>query len=156
MMSSRDNFFKKFPAGSFVPFSSLISEDVALKTRKVSLLQNMFGLSKGSYLLVENYCVDEDCDCRKVMINVVDMDKNIILGTIGFGWELPKYYIEWMYGDEKAGKALAGAYIELGGIQNGLENECLELVKNSLHDSNYIELIKGRYKIFKNLIRNLS
>ena len=94
MMSSKNDFYKKFPIGSFVSFSSLISEDVALKTRKVSLLQNTFGLPKGAYFLIESYCVDEDCDCRKVMINVVAEDKNIILGTIGFGWESPKYYID--------------------------------------------------------------
>jgi hypothetical protein len=90
------------------------------------------------------------------MINVISVDKDIILGTIGFGWESPEYYIKWMYGDEQMGKALAGAYIECGGIQTGLTNECLELVKNSLRDVNYVNLIKERYKIFKDIIRNLS
>ena len=156
MTNSKDVFYKEFPIGSFVSFSRLISEDIALKTRRVSLLQDMFGLSKGAYFLVESYCVDGSCDCRKVMINVIAGDKNIILGTIGFGWEGPEYYIKWMYDDEKAGRALVGAYIEPGGIQNGLENECLELVKYSLCDLNYIKLIKERYKIFKDIIHNLS
>jgi hypothetical protein len=138
------------PVGAFVPLFKLFPEEAELKTRKIALVQDTFGLSKGLYILVENYCADLKCDCRKVMINVVKIgDKQIVLGTIGFGWEDAKYYTEWMGGDESVGRQMVGAYIEPGGIQTGLEDECLKLVENSLRDTYYVDLIKKRYEIFK-------
>lgn len=144
------------PLGAFVPFFRLFpEEDAEMKTRKIMLLQDTFGLSKGGYFLVENYCADKECDCRKVMINVVTMDsKSTILGTVGFGWEEPEYYKKWL-GDDQLGEEMAGTYIEAGGIQTGMEKECLDIVKNSLRDSKFVDLIKERYSIFKNKIKNM-
>ena len=55
--------------------------------------------------------------------------------------------------DDALAKEMIGAYIEMGGIQTGLQNQCLELVNNSLRDKNYIERIKGRYVKFKDAIK---
>lgn len=143
------------PLGAFLSFFRLFPEDAEMKTRKIMLLQDTFGLPKGKYFLVENYCVDKECDCRKVMMNVVTMDGELtILGTIGFGWEESEYYKKWL-GDDLLGEEMAGAYIEAGGIQTCMEKECLDLVKNSLRDSKYVDLIKERYVIFKNKIKNM-
>ena len=35
---------KRFPIGAFVPFFELFPEEAELKTRKIMLLENMFGL----------------------------------------------------------------------------------------------------------------
>jgi hypothetical protein len=138
-----------FQIGEFAPFFELFPESAEIKMRKISLLNDAFGLSKGTYVLVENYCIDKKCDCRKVMINVVQIDnKSKILGTIGFGWEDEKYYSEWI-GNKKNGQLMVGAYLEPGGIQTNNSKHCLDLVKNSLQDSHYVDLIKERYRTFK-------
>ncbi len=139
------------PKGAFVSYFYLFPEDIK-EQRKIMLLQDTFGLSKGAYILIENYCTDYACDCRKVMINVAKKDTNEIIGTIGFGWESLEYYVDWARDDALA-KEMIGAYIEMGGIQTGLQNQCLELVNNSLRDKNYIERIKGRYVKFKDAIK---
>ena len=146
---------KDLPPGAFVPFFKIFPENAEIKTRKIMLVQDTFGLPKGKYFLVENYCADKACDCRKVMINVVAMDgKSTILGTVGFGWENAEYYKKWL-NDDQLGEEMAGVYVEAGGIQTGLEKECLDLVKNSLRDEKLVDLIKERYSIFKQKIRNM-
>lgn len=141
---------ENLPIGSFLPLFELFSEEARLKMRKITLLQDTYGLPKGSYTLVENYCADKECDCRKVMINVVRIeDKPTILATIGFGWEDAEYYTKWMGGDEAIGRQMAGAYLELGGIQTDFSENCMELVRNSLRDHHYIGLIRKHYRMFK-------
>jgi len=145
---------KDYPAGTFVPLWELAPELAEKETRKVCLLQDTFSLPKGIYFLMESYCSDKDCDCRKVMINVVFAETSKILGTIGFGWESEKFYTKWM-GDEELGRQMAGVYEEVGNIKNILSDyggKCLKLVKNSLNDPYYVNLIKRHYKSFKESI----
>lgn len=133
---------KDYPSGAFIPLWELSPELVETETRKVCLLQDTFGLPKGIYLLMESYCSDKNCDCRKVMINVVSAETSKILGTIGFGWESETFYTKWMRGDRELSRQMAGAYEEVG--QNMLTDrggKCLKLVKNSLRDPNK-DLIK--------------
>ena len=149
-MNKKDKTYKKnFPVGAFVPFFELFPYEAEMNTRKIFLSKDIHGLSRGAYLFVENYCVDKKCDCRKVMINVVQMgDEPVILGTVGFGWEDEAYYIKWI-GDKDNGRLMVGAYLEPGGIQTSYAQNCFKLVKNSLKDSHYIDLIKERYRAFK-------
>ncbi len=87
------------------------------------------------------------------MINVVKIeDKPKILGTVGFGWEDEKYYSEWV-GDKEIGRQIVGSYLESGGIQTDQGKYCLDLVKNSLRDSHYVDLIKERYRTFKEIVQ---
>jgi hypothetical protein len=138
-----------------VPYFSLFPEKAVMGTRKINLLQDTFGLKRGEYCLFESYCVSKNCDCRKVMINVMDLRQNKILGTVGFGWENPEFYIDWLFGDKELGEQMSGVYIEMGGIQNNMQKECLETVFNSLRDTHYVNHIKDRYIAIKDLIEKL-
>lgn len=144
--------FKNVPVGAFVPYFYAVKEGEDLKIRNIELLEDIAGLSKGEYSLIENFCTDIECDCRKVMINVIDEKRETIIGTIGFGWEDKKYYTDWIYGDKKLGKAMTGAYIEIGGVQTGKEGECLVIVKDALKDKEYVEEIKRRYTAFRKFV----
>ena len=150
--NKKTDLLRDLPYGAFLPFFYLFPEDLEMKTRKIMLLQDMFGLAKGEYFLIENYCTDTECVCEKVMINVVAMKTNAIIGTVGFGWESSEFYTKWLLGDKEQGRKMVGAYIEVGGIQTGLEKECLALVQNSLLDTKYVELIKKRNERFKNAL----
>lgn len=140
-----------FPPGAFVPLYEFLPDLAERETRKVVLLQETYGLPADLYFLMESYCAGKDCDCRKVMINVISDKTSKILGTVGFGWESEEFYIEWM-GDEELGRQATGTYLELGGTQTEHSNKCLELVNNSLRDPHYIDLLKKHYKSFKKLL----
>ncbi|PJA55177.1 hypothetical protein CO165_04950, partial [Candidatus Roizmanbacteria bacterium CG_4_9_14_3_um_filter_33_18] len=99
---------KKYPPGTFIYFLEYFPELFERETRKVTLSEEMFGLPAGLYFLLESYCADKNCDCRKVMINVV-LEDNIpnVSDTIGFGWEDEKFYSKWV-GDEISGGQMVG------------------------------------------------
>ena len=98
----------------------IVRQSVAVKeTRTIKITAGDLGVPRGEYMLLENYCTDKSCDCRKVMINVVEVKPpRRILATIGYGWESVEFYTKWMYGDEKIARSITGAYLELGGIQS--------------------------------------
>ena len=106
----------------------------------------------GLYAFLENYCDDPECDCRKVMINVVDAKKNdCILATIGYGWESEKFYIEWM-GDKKMGKEMTGAYLEMAGVQSKHAREFLQLWKMmTVKNKEYVKRLKKHYVMWKRM-----
>jgi hypothetical protein len=132
----------------FIAFPDLGDNDI----RKIILQKDTFGLPKGKYYLLESYCTDRKCDCRKVMINVVNAESpQEILATIGFGWETAEYYTKW-FGDKKTGEQMVGSYLEPGCIQTSDSEKYLKLTENSLKDKSYIALLIKHYEDFKNIL----
>ncbi len=83
-ISEKIAMLKNLPEGTFLPYSYLFEEEVKIKTKKMLLAQDTFGLSKGEYFFVENYCIDKKCDCRKAMINIRSRERGAIIGAVGF------------------------------------------------------------------------
>ena len=126
-------FHDKFPA---------IAEK---ETRCISITNEEDGLPKGEYFLLDSYCNDPKCDCRRVFINVLYKDK--ILATIGYGWESLEFYENWM---GEPAPDMKGPILELTGPHTEYSETILKLFKEVvLKDSAYIERIKTHYKMFK-------
>lgn len=78
-----------------IPFSEIFPEIAEKETRCFHLLQNdddSEAPPKGSYSLVELYCPDRDCDCRKVNIVFISNENGNEYGTIQYGWEDQTFY----------------------------------------------------------------
>lgn len=135
------------PAGAFLPLTVIVPELDNKDVKTIILTEDKNGLRTGSYKLIENFCADRHCDCRKVMINFVN-DKNEILATMGFGWEGVKYYEKWIK-DKKLAQEMAGVYLEKDGIQTEHSRECLRLLKRVLKDLHYVNCLRRHYKQFK-------
>src|SRR5439155_5169319 len=126
----------------FIPFYSRFKNIAEKETRSIKITASDLGVPRGEYMLLENYCTDKRCDCRKVMINVVEVNPpRRILATIGYGWESVEFYTKWMYGDEKIARSITGAYLELGGIQSQYAQHFLEIFKATLTDE-YVNTLK--------------
>ena len=139
----------------FAPFSEHCSA-VAEKETISLTIQDDDELPDGQYLLVESYCVDPGCDCRKVMINFFHRNRGKkwkCLATIGFGWETPDYYISWMHGDEELGNMIAGSYLEAGGQQSEYSDKLLALWEEFIvTQQKYLKRLQRHYKVFKHTI----
>lgn len=135
------------PVGAFLPLDAIIPESDIEETKTITLTEDKNGLVAGNYQLIENFCADRKCDCRKVMINFVNK-KDIILATIGFGWESAKYYEKWIK-DKELGRQMAGIYLEQDGIQTEDSPACLRLLKKALKDPYYVNCLRRHYKQFK-------
>lgn len=127
-------------------------KNIALReTRRIKVAASDLGVPLGEYELIDNYCIDDSCDCRKVMVNFVEVNPpHRILATIGYGWESLEFYTKWMYGDKEFAKELVGAYLEPGGFQSQYSQNFLQIFNIRLTDD-YISTIKSHYRMFKKL-----
>ena len=136
--------------GDFQSFHEICPELANTETRGIFNFFNS-NFPPGQYYFLESYCNDKKCDCRKVMIMVVN--KNRPIATIGFGWEGINFYEKWI-GDKETAKIMKGPSLELGGIHSEFANRFLKFFKEKiLTDKPYIERIKTHYKIFKTRLR---
>jgi hypothetical protein len=139
----------------FTPFYSRYRELAIKETRVITTTITQFGLPPGEYGLLENYCTDKTCDCRKVMINVIEVKSpRQFLATIGYGWESAEFYTRWIGGNEKLGKIMAGAYLEPGGIQTKYAPLLFDMVTSAAFTDEYVERLKRHYAMFKSYNAN--
>jgi hypothetical protein len=71
-----------------IPFYVVDPELAARETRVMHTLVPQDGLPVGAYGLLEFYCPDPDCDCRRVMLNVAEeKDPNRFLASISYSFD---------------------------------------------------------------------
>ncbi|MBW8003957.1 MAG: hypothetical protein FVQ80_18510 [Planctomycetes bacterium] len=96
------------------------------------------------YGLIELYCDEENCDCRRVFLNVISEKTGRILALINHGWESREYYVKWMGDDDPLViEDLKGPTLSISSPQSDLAPILLERVKQYvLKDPAYIERLK--------------
>jgi len=120
-----------------IPFHRVEPGLAADETRFMQLFDERHGLPAGRYHLVEHYCPDPDCDCRRVMLTVVRDDRpNRSLASINYAFdredEMPGPFIDRMNQQSKHAPAL------------------LELVKDAvLTDRRYLARLERHYALVK-------
>jgi len=125
---------------------------------------NAYNLPAGEYGLVEMYCDDENCDCRRVFIAVMlnEPDAREPLAVIAFGWESLRFYTKWYnFGrntpfskmDEISQYSILrmrGACLNNFSPQSDLAPAILKMLKKIVfQDEFYINRLKDHYKKFK-------
>jgi len=110
-------------------------------------------LPEGNYALVEAYCDEVGCDCRRVFFNIYSERRNEVVAVIAYGWENRKFYADW-FGDNDPQiiDDLKGPALNLASHQSELAPILLDKIKYVLNDRNYIERIKRHYRMFKDFI----
>jgi len=139
----------------YVSFHEHFPEIAKREIRTITILeQSSSGLQPGQYSLVEMYCDERGCDCRRVFFYVISSIKKDVEAVIAYGWESPEFYARWMKDDSpKVIAELQGPILNMGSPQSSLAPAILEIVKDIiLQDSAYIERIKTHYKMFRDKI----
>ena len=114
-----------------VPFFQVEPDLAEKETRTATLFEPREGIPAGTYGLVESYCPDPDCDCRRVMINVVEKQHPTrYLAAIGYGF------------DRDAEDA--GPYLDTLNAQSPYADALLRLVQEiGLSDPSYVARRSG-------------
>ena len=136
-------------------FNKHLPEIAERETRTITILeQSSSGLPPAQYALVEMYCDERGCDCRRVFFYVISSLRKDVEAVIAYGWERPEFYARWMGDDDpEIIKDLQGPVLNMGSPQSSLALAILEIVKDIiLQDSAYIERIKTHYKMFRDKI----
>ena len=128
--------------------------DIAEKETRCITFFNDPDLFSDTYDLVELYCDEPGCDCRRVMFNVISDNKKESVAVIAYGWEREDYYRKWFgENDAKTIKELKGPILNLWSPQSSLAPALLKNVKNIvLRDQRFIERLKRHYRLFRGAI----
>jgi hypothetical protein len=116
-----------------VPFPSVEPVLGAQETRTVTVIVPRDGVPQGSYGLIEFYCPDPDCDCRRVLIHVVEQQRpGEFLASIGYGFDREAEH--------------AGPYLDPLNAQCPYADGLLRLVENvALSDPAYVVRLEQHY-----------
>ena len=150
---------------AYAPLYDLLPEIAEKETRSITVSDdNHFRLPAGDYGLVEMYCNDDDCDCRRVIIMVIMKQLNKPVAYISFGWESLDFYASWMYhkptlysdldeSDKLAVKDMHGIHLNTMSPQSEIAPAVMDMVNAlCLQDDLYISRLKRHYKQFRKKI----
>lgn len=140
---------------AFQAFHEIFREISEKETRSINVFDSP-GLPDDSYGLIELYCNDPGCECRRVFFNIISMKQEKVLAVISFGWESEEFYSKWMGStDKQTIKDLKGPILNLMSPQSKYAPKLLELITNVvLQDKHYIERLVRHYNLFRQEIDN--
>ena len=120
---------------SFESFHNRFPEIAEAETREITVFDDS-EVPADSYGLLESYCNDKDCDCRRVFLAVLSRKNEEIMAVIAFGWASKAYYAKW-YGknDPLVINELKGPVLNLASNQSSIAPALLTFVDRLvLHD----------------------
>ncbi len=140
----------------YVLFHNYFPDIAEEETRTVIVLNNSeWNLPHAQYALLEMYCDDPGCDCRRVFFYVISSLTKDVEAVIAYGWESHEFYAKWMRDndDPEVIKNLKGPVLNFGSPQSDLAPLILKMVKDLvLQDQAFIERIKTHYWMFRHRI----
>lgn len=139
----------------YVLFRDYFPNIAERETRTITVLDGSeLNLPPAQYSLLEMYCDDPGCDCRRVFFYVVSSLKKDVEAIIAYGWESPQFYAEWMGDDDpKIIRELKGPALNFGSPQSDLAPAILRMIEDVvLRDPTYVQRIKTHYWMFRHQI----
>jgi hypothetical protein len=135
---------------SMTPFISRFPELGAQETRWL-LVRGLKDLPDGNYGLMEMYCDESGCDCRRVMIAVLRQDTKMkFWATISYGWERLKFYKRWgHFSNNREALECKGPYLDPLNPQTQYAYVFLAQFRIVLESPGYEERLKRHYQMFR-------
>ena len=120
-----------------IPFHVVDRELAFEELRVLHLFVEQGGLPVGSYALLEHYCPDPDCDCRRVMLTVVEEDRpQRCLASISYAFD--------------SDDDMPGPFLDPMNRQSRHAEALLELVPSAvLSDPRYLARLERHYALVK-------
>jgi hypothetical protein len=127
--------------------------DVATEEARTLIVMNDPELPADAYTLIEAYCNEPDCDCRRVIFNVYSENRQRVVAVIAYGWESKAFYRKWLGTDDpEALDELKGPALNSLSRQSNLAPALLEKVESVLKDRAYVDRLKRHYRMFKDTV----
>lgn len=139
----------------YTSFDKFFPEIAMEETKIIKVLDTESELPAGDYILRELYCSDKNCDCQRVMLNVVSHETKEDIATITLGFKNASFYRKWAGYDlsKKEITELIGPALNSFSSQSKYSNEALKFVSDTvLKDKDYIERLKRHYKMVKEVV----
>jgi hypothetical protein len=143
------------PGGGSMPMTPFVErfpEVGARETRSVTVTHRQ-DLPDGEYGFVELYCDEPDCDCRRVMIDVLRPETgwSEVWATISYGWESLDFYRKWG-GAATDPIEMKEPYLDPLNPQTKYSFALLNLFRFLLQSPDYVERLKQHYQMFRDSV----
>ena len=134
----------------YEPFVERFGEFAWKETRSITVFDDP-RLAGDEFGFLELYCNDENCDCRRVMFDVLSKNRRKSVAVIAYGWESQEFYAKWFrQKDPEIIQQMQGPILNPGSHQSELAPALLEKVRDVLlADPEYIARLKQHYRMFK-------
>ena len=111
-------------------------------------------LGNDEFGLLEMYCDEPGCDCRRVMFSVISRQHEKVMAVVAYGWENAQFYADWFgHHDPNIIKEMQGPILNLGSPQSSLAPALLATVAHIiLQDKQYVDRLKRHYALFRDTI----
>jgi hypothetical protein len=138
----------------YAAFHQYFPEIAKRETRSITILDPSAPLPPGQYGLIEMYCDEAGCDCRRVFFYIVASFREGPEAVVAYGWEDAAFYARWMKDtDPEVLKDLKGPALNLFSPQSELAPAILDLIENLvLKDTAYVERLKRHYRMVRDVI----
>jgi hypothetical protein len=138
----------------FVPFYQFDPDRAHRETRSVILADPDPVLPAGQYSMIEMYCDEPGCDCRRVLFMVVSRDFEKPLAIVNYGWESVDFYARRApFLSRKMAEDLHGPSLNPGSPQSKMAPAILSLIREVvLQDPAYIERLKRHYAMVREAV----
>ena len=124
-----------------VPFVRLFPQQAMAETR-VLTTRGHPALPDDEYGLLESFCAEAGCNCRRVMLNVVGRRQQAVLASVSFGFDRDQ---EW-----------AGPFLDPLNPQSMYADILLGQVKQVLDDKGYVARLEAHYYQVKGAVADPS
>jgi hypothetical protein len=136
------------------PFIQRFTELGTRETRTITTA-GLQGLPADEYALLELYCDEAGCDCRRVVIEVIARRTGDVLAIINYGWESREFYEKKLGSDEYA-REVVGASLDPLNRQSRHAPILLAMFRDVVKDRAYKERLAQHYRMFKETVRKPS
>lgn len=136
----------------YVSFHTYSPEIAKRETRTVTLFASSpFKLPPGQYALLEMYCDEPGCDCRRVFFYVFSSRSKSPEAVVAYGWEPTEFYAKWAHEDDpEVVHQVKGPVLNLTSPQSKHAPEILRLIEEVvLRDSAYVGRLRAHYELFR-------
>lgn len=119
-----------------VPFGYFFPQQAAIQTR-VLITRRHPVLPEDEYALMESYCPEANCNCRRVMLNVLAKRQKAILASISYGFDRDDEF--------------AGPFLDPMNRQSKYAKVLLTVVAEVLTDPEYVARLRAHYDQVKGM-----
>jgi hypothetical protein len=142
----------------YVLFHDYFPDIAERETRTITLSENSaVDLPLADYTLLEMYCDERGCDCRRVFFYVVSSLTKQAEAVVAYGWESSEFYANWMRdNDPEIIRELQGPFLDYCNPQSNLAPRLLKLIQDIiLPDQAYVQRLVTHYWMFRHHIDTL-
>jgi hypothetical protein len=144
--------FLAAPRMPYVPLHDRCPEIARRETRVITILDaSAFDLPPADYALVELYCDERGCDCRRVFFYVISSRTRSPEAVVAYGWETDAFYATWAHEDDpEVVRMLKGPVLNLASRQSSHAREILRIIEEIvLRDPTYFARLRAHYDLFR-------